>query len=163
IRISRSSSASTTQGRRTATGRPGGESSISISTLVASALLMSGVGKHAACRTSTTGEARETDARTGGYTRRGVAICQPWRSAPVGGQSAPDGSLGPRPPALELAVERLAVEAEGPRSERLVAAERLQHAQDVAPLDFFQGRQLRRVLARQHDVRAAVGADTIRQ
>src|SRR5213076_1741465 len=63
--------------------------------------------------------------------------------------------------AVELAVERLAVEDLcGPRP---VPADRLHHAQDVAPLDLLQRDQLLGVVARDHHVRGAVGADALRQ
>src|SRR5438876_11232684 len=65
--------------------------------------------------------------------------------------------------AVELAVERLAVEAEHLRRPRPVPADRLHHAQDVAPLDLLERDQLLRIVARDHHVRAAVVADALGQ
>ena len=64
--------------------------------------------------------------------------------------------------ALELAVQRLAIEAEDARRERLVAADRLEHAQDVAALDLVERRQLAGIVAGDDDVRALVVADLAR-
>ena len=58
--------------------------------------------------------------------------------------------------ALELAVERLAIEAEHLRRERLVAADGLEHAQDVAALDLLHRHELGGIVAGDDDVRAPV-------
>jgi hypothetical protein len=47
---------------------------------------------------------------------------------------------------LQLPIERLAVEAENPGGQGLVAPYRLQNMQDVTPLDVFHRDQLLRVL-----------------
>src|SRR5438445_615160 len=65
--------------------------------------------------------------------------------------------------AVELAVERLAIEAEHLRRPRPVPADRLHHAQDVAPLDLLERDQLLGIAARDHHVRAAVVADALGQ
>src|SRR5882724_4891895 len=65
--------------------------------------------------------------------------------------------------AVELAVERLAVEAEHLRRPRPVPADRLHHAQDVAPLDLLERDQLLGIVACDHHVRAAVVADALGQ
>src|SRR5438552_14771456 len=64
--------------------------------------------------------------------------------------------------AVELAVERLAVEAEDLCCPRPVPTDRLDHAQDVAPLDLLQRDQLLGIVACDHHVRGAVGADARR-
>src|SRR5262245_49977104 len=66
-------------------------------------------------------------------------------------------------PALELSIERLAIEAEGAGGQRLVATEHLEHPKDVAPLHLFEGHQLGRVLARHQDVRSAIVAHPVGQ
>src|SRR5207249_5564066 len=69
--------------------------------------------------------------------RRTFLAVTPVRPAASGGRS-----LVSRPQrlriAVELAVERLAVEAEDLCCPRPVSADRLHHAQDVAPLDLLQ-------------------------
>src|SRR5262245_20103070 len=67
----------------------------------------------------------------------------------------------PRAVLLELPVERLPAHPEHAGGERLVAADRLHHAQDVSPFDLLERRQLRRVVARHEHVRAAEAADLL--
>src|SRR5439155_13151625 len=81
--------------------------------------------------------------------RRTFLTVTPVRPAASGGRS-----LVSRPRrlriAVELAVERLAVEAEDLCGPRPVPADRLDHAQDVAPLDLLQRDQLLGIVPRDH-------------
>src|ERR1041385_309418 len=65
--------------------------------------------------------------------------------------------------ALELAVERLAVECEDLSSHCFVAAHRLQHFQNVSLLDFIHRQKLRRIVRREHELATPIGAALLRK
>src|SRR4030095_5676250 len=75
----------------------------------------------------------------------------------------PRGGAWGRAVFLELAVERLARDAEDLSGGRLVAADGLEHAQDVAPLDLRQRHEIRGVVAQDEHGRAPVVPDRLRQ
>ena len=63
----------------------------------------------------------------------------------------------------ELAIQRLAIEAERFGRQRAIVAEALEHVENVAALDFFQRRQLARIASGNHDLRTAEVANLFGQ
>src|SRR5262245_24110571 len=98
-------------------------------------------------------------------SNRPMRIVHPRRTMPPGsiGRATSARLLDGLAVMLQLAVQRLAIEAQDACGSRLVPARGLEHALDVAPLHFLERRQLAGIVGGDHDVRGAIAAHAFGQ